>query len=152
MLVLPQTLVLPRKTKNVRKEDDAFLSYTERIRTKISSHTWLLTYSNIEANQNTNLVSSQAFAMSIVTIPLQVWGKIYLPILVSKYGGKIWCQYGLGEGRHPWEDHTYQGDVCAPWWGAAHEGLWWECGKGGFTRDGEPACPAAPHPPKRLKK
>ena len=39
---------------------------------------------------------------------------LYLLILVPKYGGKIWHQYGCGGGRHPWKDHTYQGDVHVP--------------------------------------
>ena len=60
---------------------------------------WWLTYSNIIATQNTNFVTRQAFAMSMLTILLQVWGKmLYLPILVPNHGGKISCQYGCGGG------------------------------------------------------
>ena len=28
--------------------------------------------------------------------------------------GKFGANTDVGKGRHPWEDHTYHGDVCAP--------------------------------------
>ena len=59
--------------------------------------------------------------------------------MVGKFGTNV----ELGEGRHHWDDHTYQ-DVCAP----PDDGD--PCGHGrkiwGITVDGEPMCPAAPHP------
>ena len=52
-----------------------------------------------------------------------------------------------GRGRHPWEDHTYQGDVHVPPGGECP--MWTVMGmwkKGVITVDGEPVCPAPLHP------
>ena len=41
------------------------------------------------SKQNTNFASRQAFMMSLLTMLLQVWGKmLYLPLLTPKYGTK----------------------------------------------------------------
>ena len=56
--------------------------------------------------------------MSLLTMLLEVWKKmLYLLAFGTKYGGKFGTNMEVeGEqwGRHPWEEHTYQGDVCAP--------------------------------------
>ena len=71
--------------------------------------------------------------MSTLNTLLQVWGKmLYLPIWHQNLLGKIWCQnIGYwGEGRHPWEVHTYpKEEFWAPFYlGGSTE---WVCGVDG---------------------
>ena len=56
---------------------------------------------------------------------------LYLPILVPNYVEKFGTM-DVGRERHPWKDHTYQGDVDVLPFGVAHVGLWWGCGKVGY--------------------
>ena len=40
-------------------------------------------------------------------------------VMFNNFGAKIWWEnltpvWMLGRGRHPHEDHTYQGEVCGP--------------------------------------
>ena len=55
---------------------------------------------------NTNNASSGLRKHVILT---NFWCKI----MVGKFGTNIDVE-GMGEGRHSWEDHTYQADMCVP--------------------------------------
>ena len=52
--------------------------------------------------------------MLILAMPFRSGEKVYLPILVSKYGGKLTPIWIWAMGRYLLKDHTYQGDVHVP--------------------------------------
>ena len=83
--------------------------------------------------------------MSMLTMLLQVWGKIfYLPILVLKYGRKICHQCGCGWETSPRGPYLPI-DMHMPLDGGPSEAMVWTW-NGVITVDRELTYPAAPHP------